>query len=293
MNKQQEASVKPVRNFYWMWLLPILAIALVTYLVWQNLPPQGETVILRFVNVSGIDVKQTKVQYRGVNVGKVSKTSFTENAEQVEVELALQTEVMPFIREGTRFWLVEPEINTDGVKGIETIVSGPYITFEPGDGEAKRDFSALSSAPILQQEGLTFKIKSYRRHDIAVGASLFYKEVPVGNVYGYELHSSHVIFLVQVHQPYQALVRDNSIFWERSGVDIDVGLLGVSVSTSPLASFLNGGINFATPDMPGNLIATDAEFELSDENNDDWLRWEPQIELPHSVHSQDPEVEKP
>lgn len=292
MTRSPQASVSKTRAGYWLWLLPVLAVALAAYLVWRNLPPPGEAVILRFENANGIEARQTKVQYRGVSVGKVDDIGLTDDNEQVEVRISLDQSVRPLLLEGTRFWLVEPEINTDGVKGIETIVSGPYITFEPGDGEPRREFTALSNAPILKRKGLVFKVKSNRRHDIAPGASVFYKEVPVGNIYGYELYSSHVIFLVQVHHPYQALVRDNSVFWERSGIDVELGLLGVSVSTSPLASFLNGGIGFATPETPGNEIEKGKIFELSEENDKDWLQWEPEIELPPKVVHKNPEVGK-
>ena len=288
MTKLNDASIRSAGKSYWLWLVPILAVTLTVYIVWQNLPPAGEEVVLLFSDARGISPNQTQVRYRGVTVGRVTGVTLSEDSQQAEVHTRIQETVLPLLGEEALFWLVEPVVNVDGIKGIETIISGSYITFESGSGELQRRFTALEHAPIRKKDGLLFKIKSQQRYGISPGASLYYKQVPVGIIYGYELASSHVMFLAQVYEPYKDLLRKNSVFWERSGFELDASLLGVSVSSAPLASFLSGGINFATPAVPGEKISNNqVEFELAEDGKDEWEKWEPDIKLPVEIVSQE------
>ena len=72
-------------------------------------------------------------------------------------------------------------------------------------------------------------------------------------------------------------MRDNTRFWNVSGVDVRLGLSGLKVKTGGLTSMISGGVAFATPDEPGARVEPGAIFELYDEPGARWLRWAPEL----------------
>lgn len=280
MTSNNKVKVKSGRKYYWFWLLPLGAVVLVAGLVWWSMPPSGKAVFVSFDDVAGLKAQRANVMYKGVEVGKVAAVRLDESNSKAMLELQVHEQVMNLMVESTEFWIVQPQIGSMGVEGIQTLVSGPYITFKPGEGQPARVFQGRNGPPVLEQEGLRFKLRSERRYGISVGDDLLYKQVPVGKIYAYELNSDHVVFHAQIDRPYQPLLRDNSVFWEESGLEFDASLLGISVSAAPLLSMLKGGVSFATPDTPSKEAKPGQLFELSADREDEWLQWQPGISLP-------------
>jgi hypothetical protein len=74
------------------------------------------------------------------------------------------------------------------------------------------------------------------------------------------------------------LVRDNTVFWNASGITADLGLTGLHVHAESLKSLLAGGIAFATPPTPGHRVSDGSVFRLHSEAKKDWLEWEADFE---------------
>jgi paraquat-inducible protein B len=80
--------------------------------------------------------------------------------------------------------------------------------------------------------------------------------------------------------PYDRLVRTRSVFWNASGIDVDIGLFrGAKIRTNSLSSLLSGGIAFATPDEPAPAAAAGSVFTVHDQPDDNWFKWTPSISL--------------
>jgi paraquat-inducible protein B len=76
-------------------------------------------------------------------------------------------------------------------------------------------------------------------------------------------------------------VRDNSRFWNVSGVDLRFGLFrGAEVNIESLRSLAVGGISFGTPTEPGKAVVDGSVFRLYEKPADEWLEWSPAISLP-------------
>ncbi|WP_199610524.1 MlaD family protein [Flocculibacter collagenilyticus] len=284
-----KAKVKSSNSHHWQWLIPIFAIALTSFIVWRNLPPEGEMITLIVNDADGIKKGQTRVRYMGVDIGDIEEITLSDDVKQVNVSLKVDKKVLPLIRDNTQFWVVRPEISASGLKGIKTLVSGPYITFKAGEGEAKRQFIALEKPPIIKKEGVKIKLISNQLHNISPGDDIFYKQVPVGKIYAYQLTSQNVILYAQVHEPYNQLLRENSVFWEQSGLEFDMSLLGVSMSANPMVSLLSGGVSFATPNEPGAIVKEGTQFILAEDREDKWQSWQPNITFPSRIITQEGE----
>ena len=113
---------------------------------------------------------------------------------------------------------------------------------------------------------------------------VFYREIVVGKVSGFELAAmaDHVLIYVDIEHRFAPLVRENSVFWNASGIDVHFGLFsGAEIHTESLKSILPGGIAFATPDEDhmGQRARQNATFTLYPKVKDEWLKWTPKIRL--------------
>ncbi|HEU5397164.1 MAG TPA: MlaD family protein, partial [Verrucomicrobiae bacterium] len=114
---------------------------------------------------------------------------------------------------------------------------------------------------------------------------IFYRGVQVGEVTEVRLgrHAQHVIVTARIQQEFAPLVRTNSVFWNAGGIHIHAGLVnGVQISAESAQTVISGGIAFATPDDYGAAATNGDVFLLSDKENDDWKKWNPDIPLPSS-----------
>ncbi len=122
------------------------------------------------------------------------------------------------------------------------------------------------------------------RGSIGVGNKVFYRDIVVGEVTSYELAETgdHVRIYLNIQQRYAPLVREHSVFWNASGVDVNFGLFsGLKIKTESFEAILAGGIAFATPDNAemGEQAKQHAVFQLQPKVQDEWRLWKPRIEL--------------
>ena len=77
-------------------------------------------------------------------------------------------------------------------------------------------------------------------------------------------------------------MRNDSQFWAVSGFNVDIGLTGATLKAESLKTILTGGIAFATPKTNKNsqIAAPFSTFDLAQEVNPDWLKWNTKIEKP-------------
>jgi len=277
---------------------------------------EGKRITLIFAQAKGI-TDRTQIRYKGVEIGRVFKIALNEKRTAVLVSASIQSQYHSLLREGTQFWLVEPELGLAGAKNLETIVSGTYITLRPGDGKPTRTFNVLAEPPrsVEAAKGLHIILKAERLGSIKTNDPIYYRQIKVGRVTGYYLSNdaTAAVINVDIETHYAPLVRTTSKFWNVSGIKIDVGLFkGAKVQTESMQALLEGGIAFATPDQESVAEAADtfkrgvvleesgskksnekvagkqptgtpakngASFVLYDEPKEEWLKWRPVIML--------------
>ena len=132
------------------WLIPIVAIALVAYLGYRTFTERGPTITLQFETAEGVEAGKTRVKFRSVEIGAVTDVEVkTGDHPTILVTCELDPKAEPFIVDGSQFWVVRPRIGFSGVSGLETLVSGGYIEFVPGakGGKPQRYFVGLEKPP--------------------------------------------------------------------------------------------------------------------------------------------------
>ncbi len=257
------AKTRPASNWSAIWVLPLIALLIGGWLAWRAYSEAGIQVELVFASGEGIQAGKTELMFKGMAVGKVTAISLDSSGEKrgVVTQLEVNKELEQYLRSGTRFWLVKPKVSLAGISGLETLVSGNYITFSPGEGEVTRSFTALPQEPPMGDDvpGLHITLKAERLGSLNRDSPVFYRQIQVGRVKSYTLgdDQSTVEVKVFIEPAYAHLVRKHTRFWNASGISVDADLSGFKLRSESLASIVAGGIAFATPEHRKDSPATD------------------------------------
>jgi paraquat-inducible protein B len=272
------------RRWTFAWLVTIVAVALAGVLGYQAWRTRGRVVSIRFEDASGIRAGDP-VAYRGLQIGEIRRVRLADDLGGIVVEASLRPDAEAVAVEGSRWWIVRPEIGLRRIEGLETLLGPRYLEVEPGPegSPARTEFDGLDRAPdeVVEAPGsLRLRLAATRRGSLSVGSPVLYRDIRVGAVRHLALaeDGTSVEVGIVIEPEHAHLVRDNSRFWNSGGIGFDWGIFaGLSVRTESLETFLGGGIGFATPNRPGDLVGDGAEFELAEEPNPDWLKWSPEL----------------
>jgi paraquat-inducible protein B len=196
---------------------------------------------------------QTLIKYRGLEIGRVSKVNLDQKMSHVVIKASVQGKYQTLMREGTKFWLVKPQLGLAHTKNLETLITGTYFTLKPGSGKPKTTFTVLGKAPesIAVRKGLQITLEAERLGSIKPDDPVYFRQIKVGKVTYCRLsrNAASVSVGVDIESRYAKLVRSDSRFWKASGIDMRFGLFsGAEVKTESLEALLEGGIAFATPE---------------------------------------------
>jgi paraquat-inducible protein B len=246
------AVVQKKKQFSIVWVVPIVAILIGGWLAYKGLSEKGPTVTISFESADGLEAGKTKVKYKDVELGQVEAIRFNADLSRVIVTAEFVKESTPYLTENTQFWVVRPRVTASGVSGLGTIFSGAYIGMDPGqEGEAKRRFKGLEIPPVITtgMPGRDFLLRANTLGSLDIGAPVYYRQIQVGQVIGYELDEKGKSLRVKIfiNAPHDKLVRKNTRFWNASGFDLKLDASGLKLNTESMVSIMMGGIAFDTP----------------------------------------------
>jgi paraquat-inducible protein B len=302
--KNQTDIAKPiVRKKRWpyslIWIFPVLA-AIVAGLYFRDyIATKGETITIEFLDASGMMVKETKLKYRGAEIGRVTGIHLSEDHKHAVVTAELEKRDGIFASKGAVFWVVRPEVSETGLQGLGTILTGPYISAIPGeDKEDKTEFIGMNEAPRPYEAGEKFVLTTVKLGHVQDGSAVYYKNIPVGSVQEIQLakDADHVDVHIVVWTRYAELVRQNSKFWVASGLDFKGGLFsGAELKLGSMRALISGGINFATPEKNTGAIAKNGtHFAIDEDPKKDWDKWSPHLKVsPRGSDSEQAPAEMP
>jgi paraquat-inducible protein B len=263
-----QARVRQAKWSPWVWVIPALAILFAGWLVVRYGFFGGGDITVRFVEARGLD-RYSPVRFRGAKVGSVQKITVDKNLREVVVRIAMDASMNHALRQGTRFWIVEPGLESGGLGGL---LSGTYVAIEPGAGDDTSEFVGQEYPPVVAPPtaGRTFILEGEGTGAIGVGAPVMFEGMRVGRVLGSEYDgrrgttSTHVF----VVERFADRVRQATRFYREGGLNISLAGGGLSMGGASLASLLNSGISFYTPEiLAGEPVANGTRFELHSSRN--------------------------
>lgn len=280
-------KVSRAPRFPLVWVVPLIALALGGWMIVRELQNRGPVINIEFVDGSGVVADKTQLEHKGVAVGTVIGVELKPDLKGVNVQVRLNKTAADIAGEGALFWIVHPEIGLSGIRGLDTLLTGPRLNVRPGNGPRADRFIGLERTPPpqLSKQGRTFILQSDQLGSLTTGAGVFFRQMKVGVVETSRLADDATAVLIRIHveSPYADLIRTNTRFWNAGGFSFKVGLLGAELKNTSLESMLSGGVAFATPGGEGPSLSPPAEegavFQLAAEAEKDWLKWAPKIPL--------------
>jgi paraquat-inducible protein B len=269
-----EAMVHTRRQISIVWLVPIVAILIGGWLAYKGLSEKGPMVTISFESAEGLEAGKTKVRYKDVELGLVETVRFNVDLTRVLVKAEFVKEATPYLTENTKFWVVRPRVTASGVSGLGTLFSGAYIGMDPGkEGEPARRFKGLEIPPVVTtgMPGREFLLRANTLGSLDIGAPVYYRQIQVGQVIGYDLDKEGKSLKVKifVNAPHDKLVQKNTRFWNASGFDLTLDASGLKLNTESMVSIMMGGIAFDTPTSleAGGPAEPDQVFRLYETRN--------------------------
>ncbi|PKE29520.1 mammalian cell entry protein [Rahnella sp. AA] len=240
------------------WLVPATAAVIGLFLFLQMWASAGPEISITFQTASGLQAGKTEVKYKDVTVGLVKTITLSPDGHRVLVTVSLMKNAESLAKEDTRFWVVRPRVGMGGVSGIDTLLSGAYISLDTGTSDKPGNvFRGLETPPtvINGMPGRQFEVVADDLGSLDIGSAVYYRRVPVGRVSSYALRpdGKGVSLNIFIDAPYDRFVTTASRFWNASGVDLSLDSEGLQIKTQTMASVIAGGIAFANP--PDNVAA--------------------------------------
>jgi len=276
-----EGKVKKPGGFSSIWIIPIVALIVAAGLAYRTISERGPLITITFETGEGLEEGKTKLQYLSIPVGIVETIDLSKGAPGVIVEVRVKPEGAARITEGTRFWVVRPRIGSSGISGFETLLSGAYITLDlgPRDAKIERSFKGLEDPPMIidQPDALRLELTTNDLGDISTGSPIYYRDIRVGKVVGYELgdKDQNITIHIAIAHKHANLVNANTHFWNVSGFELDASFSGIEARLESLRSLILGGIDFDTHGAPGAIAKNGDHYSLYDgpkQSNKAWER---------------------
>lgn len=280
------ANVGPARvsfsDFFrgsYMWLVALACFITAIAVAWYSMPEQGIKINIHFPEGHGLQAEDA-VRFRGIDVGVVEEVALNSELSGVDVTVNLLPFAEPLARDGSRFWIVRPELSLgSGVSGLETAVGHKYIGLIPGDPEAiwKSSFDGLPSAPAdaLENPGVEIILRGEKRHSVTAGSPVSFRGVVVGRILsvGLSQDGRYVDVRARIFDKFTKLVTSKTKFWPSSGLDFSGSLTqGVNFQMESLETLARGGVAMLTIENGGQPIKPGDDFVLHPEAEKDWYK---------------------
>lgn len=258
--------IRHSRQWSLIWLVPLLALSIASYIGYQAWRSQGIHMTVLFDSATGIEVGKTQVRYKEVVIGKVSSVGLSDDLTKVAVDIAIDRRFAKQLHDNARFWVVRPRVTTRTISGLSTLLSGAYIAMTPGDtGDMPERVVGLDDPPTLSgaSNGRQFTLTADRLGSMDVGSPVFYRGIAVGEVVSYTLGDDDRMHIhVFIRSPYDRLVKNNTRFWNVNGVELSMNGDGIKARMESLLSFMQGGVAFENVDVLDDNNANHLDSDL-------------------------------
>lgn len=279
-------KIKQVKSDWYLWLFPSIALLFTVWLIADYYQQHGPKIQITFDDAPGIQAEKTKVRYRGVPVGTVTSVYISEDLKKVVAEVQLRKDGQKFALEGSKFSLVTPKVNFQGITGLETILEGAYIEVLPGNatGARQKEFKAQANSSFTEprDETSSYLIEAVNADSVVVGDPVTYRGLKIGAVTNATLskEGQSVLIHINIENKYSRLVRNNTQFWKKVGVQAKLGLFNSEIKVNSMSSLMSGGIEIGTPTEAQAMAKANARFPFLNAPPKGYEKWNPVLEFP-------------
>jgi paraquat-inducible protein B len=278
-----DSKVHALKTGWYIWLFPVIALLISGWMLFDFYKQQGPRIYITFDDAGSIQSEKTKVRFRGVAIGTVKDVYISEDQKDVVAEILLRKDAQHFAVAGSKFSLVTPKVGFQGITGLDTLFEGAYIAVLPGprEGGEKMDFTgAASGATDPLDDTSAYIIETESVESINPGVSVTYRGLKVGSVSKVNVAKGGRTLNVQINvdNKYTWLIRHNTVFWRKVGVQAKLGLFGSDIKMNSMESIMSGGVELGTPEPAGPMAKALQKFQLAPAVPKDLKNWNPLLE---------------
>ncbi len=237
------------KKFSIVWVVPLIALIIMAMLMWNHIINTGPVIQITTNSAAGIEEGKTLVKMRSVTVGMVTDVVLSPDYKKTILTVQMDKNTDDLLRKDSDFWVVKPRVESAGVSGLDTILSGAYIQLSIGESEEyASEFTALDDPPVKQdgENGLVVSLYSNDPLKLSSGDSVTFRGFTVGVITESKLdvESQRIHYRAFIREPYHKLVNHNTKFWISSGFEFDLSPSGASLRTESIDNLVTGGISF-------------------------------------------------
>ncbi len=251
------------------WLVPFVALVVTLALGWNAYNGRGTLVSVAFADATGITPGETQLRFREIPVGQVEAVRFTSDLQRVIVDIRVAEEVAQYIDDDAEFWIVRPQVSTQGISRLDTVLTGAFIEgfWDDEEGPATETIhTGLERPPLTRsnERGTWVVLAGDNATGMSEGAPIYYRGLPVGRMQNLRLadRDETVLADVFVEAPHDERLTTATVFWDVSGFSVGLGPQGVQLNVTSVTSLLQGGAEFATLSSGGDKVEAGHVFQL-------------------------------
>ena len=240
MNEIQKP--KKIKSISLIWILPLIILLFVGWSEYNNFIAQQDKIILLSDDASGLKINVTPLEYKGLNIGKVTDISINKDLKSAVVTLTIDKKAMPLVtKKGNLFWVEKPRVSINKISGLSTIISGYKIKIKPNleTNQTSYKFKLLNNPPL---EGTFIKLKT--NQNININAPILYKGIKIGEVIDKKFENGFILTAI-IYPESTKFINNSSIFIKNPILKIDPK--GLNVKIDSLSEVLLGSISVITP----------------------------------------------
>ena len=274
-----KAKIDNKKSISFVWILPLIILGILGWIAYESYMKKGTNITVVFKSAEGLKENVTPLEYKGLQLGKVTKISMHEDLKSVKVNILVNNDVAKYVAsESSDFWIKKPTVSLTKVSGLNTLISGYKIELSPkfrtqeeyNKGVFKNYFEGLDSQPNdeLDDNGYYISLLANDKSNIEVGTPIFYNKFQIGEITAKEFVFEKVYFTAYIYDKFNYLVNKSSKFVINEALKVKYGASGLNIELGSLYSALVGGVTVVTPNKNEKKISKEEVYVLYGKEDD-------------------------
>ncbi|MBN8711243.1 MAG: hypothetical protein BGO12_06015 [Verrucomicrobia bacterium 61-8] len=227
----------------------------------------GRKISIAFEDSRGIVADQTRIMYLGQPVGIISKVEIPSGSQTAIATAQLEPSYDFLAAKESQFTLVRPTANLEGIKGLDAIITGPYIECQAGSGEPAETFAGITVGnPAARQNDLLVTLTADSLPTIEPGAPVYYRGLVAGAIKEKTLTANGQPALIASIKPdFQSALVSSSRFWRTPATSAMAGPGVINIHIEGITALLSGGVTFDSFGASGSPVQEGQRYQLFDD----------------------------
>ena len=274
-----EPKIEKEKAVSFIWILPLIILGILGWIAYESYMKKGTNITVVFKSADGLKEGVTPLEYKGLQLGKVTKISMHEDLRSVNVNILVDNEVAKYVAsESSSFWIKKPTVSLTKISGLSTLISGYKIELSPtyktpeeyNNGKTKYVFDGLDTQPNNEydNDGYYISLIANDKDNVEVGTPIFYNKFQIGEIIAKEFIFEKVYFTAYIYDKFNYLVNKSSQFVINEALKVSYGASGLNIEVGSLYSALVGGVTIITPNKEAEKISKDEAYILYGKKDD-------------------------